>query len=215
MEVFDISWIGDMEKYTGKIGTITEYTEPIDAYTITFANDYWYYPANLIEQHLVNENEINKMKTVKVKKSDLKRIHEVACIAWQSKIWEIAERDVFSDTIELEQFKIDEMFQAATTSQRPVLVDIFGEPKKQINFDKIKTGSKVMIEYSYQHCSGIQGIDLKKPVDVVFFKSYPYITGEGNFETGTRLYCTFHQDGKFVLFAASENTDYITEVIEY
>lgn len=159
--------------------------------------------------------EEKTMKTIKVKKSDLKDIYDIACLAWKDKIRDIANRDVFSDTVLLKQSEIDEMFKAATTSQRPVLVDIFGEPKKEIDFDKIKTGSKVMIEYSGQHCSGIDKINMKKPVDVVFFKSHSYITGEGIFEKGGRICCTFHQDGKFALFAAGKNTDYITEVIEY
>ena len=166
------------------------------------------------KKYVLKEEKI--MKTIKVKKSDLKKIHEIACTSWQSKIWGIAERDVFSDTVELKQSEIDDMFKAATVSQRPVLVDIFGEQKKEIEFDKLKTGSEVMIEYSGQHCSGIDKIDLKKPVDVVFFKSYSRITGEGKFiGGGNRICCTFHQDGKFVLFAADEDTDYITEVIEY
>lgn len=90
--------------------------------------------------------------------------------------------------------------------------------KKEIDFSLLRTGSKVMLKYTEEHCSGIYNVDLDKPFDVVFFKTKHFITGSGDFKSVSlsRDYtCTFHQNGKYVLFAAEENTDYITEVIEY
>lgn len=90
--------------------------------------------------------------------------------------------------------------------------------RKKVDYDRIKTGSNVMLKYTEEHCSGIYDVDLDKPFDVVFFKTKHFITGDGDFKQVSPIRdstCTFHQNGKYVLFAAEENTDYITEVIEY
>ena len=86
-----------------------------------------------------------------------------------------------------------------------------------IDVSRIKTGSKVMINYTDQHCSGFNNIDNSKPVDVVFFKTPHYIRGDNEFhDSGVySMYCTFHQRGKFVFFSAYENVDYITSVVKY
>jgi hypothetical protein len=110
----------------------------------------------------------------KVKKSDLGKIHNVACSTWKSRLETYAQRNPFDDSIELSDSEIDEMFAAATSSQIPVLVSILGERREKIDWDRIKTGSKVMITRTGQHCNGITGINLDKPVDVVFYKTQHY-----------------------------------------
>jgi hypothetical protein len=156
------------------------------------------------------------MKNTTVKKSELEQIHNVACSTWKSKIAELTLRNPFGELIELTQTEVDEMFDAATASQLPVLYKIFGEREK-IDFDKIKMGSKVMIQYTGQHCTGIDAIDLKEPVDVVFYKTPHLIDGFNKFSLNSShsSYCTFHQNGKFVLFSSDSNVDYITKVVEY
>jgi hypothetical protein len=158
------------------------------------------------------------MKSHTVKKSALKEIHDVACTTWKAKIENMTLRDAFSDSIQVTQDEINEMFAAATTSQRPILESIFGKPKPQIDFDKINMGSKVMIQHTGMHCNGIESIDLEQPVDVVFYKTPHLIGGNNQFQTSGHhdSYCTFHQNGRFVLFSADKgDLDYITEVIEY
>jgi hypothetical protein len=107
------------------------------------------------------------------------------------------------------------MFLAATSNQTPVLLRIFGEV--QIDYDKIKTGSKVMLKYTGEHILGISEVDLDKPFDVVFFKSTCLIRENAKFKQGSTYssYCTFHQDGNYVVFASDEGLDYIVSVIEY
>jgi hypothetical protein len=153
----------------------------------------------------------------KVNKSDLGKIHKVACDTWKSKLETYAQRNPFGDSIELSDSEIDEMFAAATSSQVPVLVSILGERREKIDYSRIKTGSKVMITRSGQHCSGITGIDLDEPVDVVFYKTQHYITGDNGFkkEGAHGSYTTFHQNGRYVLFSSDTNVDFITKVIEY
>ena len=89
--------------------------------------------------------------------------------------------------------------------------------QKEIEWSRIKTGSKVMIQYTDQICGDMDNIDRYLPVDVVFWKTPHFIVGNKEFRsTGSYpSYCTFHQHGKYVLFASHEDTDYVTEVVEY
>lgn len=76
--------------------------------------------------------------------------------------------------------------------------------KPQIDYSKLKTGSKVIIEY----CSG--EIDTTRPVDIKHNE-------RGNFMTYGlhNSYITFHQNGKFALFTADEGINYIISVVNY
>ena len=155
-------------------------------------------------------------KMITVTKKELGKIYEVACTTWKAKIQDLTLRNPFGTDIELSQAEIDEMFKAATESQTPVLESIFGKQEK-IDFDRIKTGSKVMLDYTGEHCCGFSDIDRTQPVDVVFFKTPHLIDHNPKFQaTGSHpFYCTFHQNGKYALFSASDNLDYIIKVVEY
>jgi hypothetical protein len=166
----------------------------------------------------VKQNKENmNQKSVNVSVTDMMKIHNVACDTWKNKIMRelIFTADPLFGTIIVTQKQIDAMFNAATPDQVLVLEEVFG--KKEIEWDKIKTGSKVMIEYIERHCFGIHNIDTNKPVDVVFWKTPHYIIGSGEFCAEGRYssYCTFHQNGNYVLFASQENTDYVIDVVEY
>lgn len=159
----------------------------------------------------------NKMKTI-ITAQELLEIHKIACENWKAKIRTVYFPLIRNDqTIHFTQPQIDTMFNAANSSQKPVLEKIFGKQVKPIEWDRIKTGSKVMIKYTGQQCNGFNDIDNSIPVDVVFYKAYYLISSNLQFKKAVenRPYCTFHQNGKYVLFTADKNTDYITEVIEY
>ena len=81
----------------------------------------------------IETNQNTEMKTYLTKISDLKKIHDVACLEWKTKIKALV-TDPFADHIELSQTQVDEMFKAATTPQLPVLVEVFGEPAPKHNF---------------------------------------------------------------------------------
>jgi len=78
----------------------------------------------------IETNQNTEMKTYNIKISDLKKIHDVACDTWKSKIKALIV-DPFADYIILTQQQVDEMFNAALNGQRPVLVEVFGEPVSQ------------------------------------------------------------------------------------
>jgi hypothetical protein len=159
----------------------------------------------------------NKMKTV-ITAQELLEIHKIACDGWKAKI----RTDYFplirnDQTIRFAQDEVNEMFKAATAEQKPVLEKIFGKQVKPIEFNRIKTGSQVMIKNTGKHCGGFESIDESKPVEVIFFKT-PYLLNQlGKFlSTGYhKYYTTFHQEGKFVFFNAESDINYITEVVQY
>lgn len=51
------SYIEEMKEYDGKIGVINSYSLEDDTYTVEFQHDYWCYPASLIDQYLVPEEQ--------------------------------------------------------------------------------------------------------------------------------------------------------------
>jgi hypothetical protein len=73
----------------------------------------------------------NNMKTIK--KSELKKIHDVACSTWQGKITALAKRNPWGDDIELLEGEVDDMFAAATLGQTEVLEEVFGKQNKEID----------------------------------------------------------------------------------
>jgi hypothetical protein len=73
----------------------------------------------------------NNMRTIK--KSELKKIHDVACSTWQGKITALASRNPWGDDIELSQEEVDGMFRAASASQTQVLDQVFGKQDKEID----------------------------------------------------------------------------------
>mgnify|MGYP007090103875 CR=1 FL=1 len=167
------------------------------------------------------EKQTNKTMGYKltVPVTDVLEIHTIACDAWKNTIKvNYLRRLDENQNITFTESEIDEMFLAATFDQKPVLSKIFGKKKKEIDYSKLKTGSKVMIKYTGQHCNGINNnVDLKKPFDIVFYKTKHYICYDGRFNSQGNYASniTFHQNGKYALFASHENTDYIIYVIEY
>lgn len=118
----------------------------------------------------IETNQNTEMKTYNIKTSDLKKIHDVACAAWKPKIKALI-TDPFADHVELTQTQVDEMFKAALIYQRPVLVEVFGEPAPKHNFkegeliwvwnDNHKYPSVrkfIGVEHSIFECADVDGI---------------------------------------------------------
>lgn len=156
------------------------------------------------------------MQKLTISVTELLEIHIIACSTWKTKIAQYLTRVDENQNIRFTQKEVDEMFKAATGTQKPVLIKIFGEKIKPIVWDKIKTGSKVMIKYTGESC-GDPKVDYTKSVEVVFFKTPYHINHKNIFSKKGyyNSYCTFHQDGNYILCSSNLNTDYITEVIEY
>jgi len=165
--------------------------------------------------NLINKFNNKTMKLI-VSINEVLEIHKIACSTWKTKIANYLTRVDSNQNISFTQSEVDEMFKAATSDQKPVLTKIFGEPVKSIEWNKIKTGSKVMLKETGKICNVSKEVDFTKEFDVVFYNT-PYLISSSNKfskESVCEKYCTFHQDSKFVLFDASQ-IDYIIEVIKY
>jgi hypothetical protein len=169
---------------------------------------------------IVNQENKNMSQKLKIPTTDVLRIHSIACSHWKKTFAVYLSRTDNEQMIQFTQDEVNQMFEAATTEQKPVLEEIFGKQSKPIDWDKIKTGSKVIVKHTNNNCGGLGTINLFKPVVVVFFKTPHFINPSShcfNSEGPHSHYCTFYQDGNYVLFSAhkDEEIDYITEVIEY
>ena len=168
---------------------------------------------------------IPKMYEVHLK--DIMKIHDIACDTWKEIIMEsyISKVHNLKLTKTFFQSDVDKMFKAATSSQVPVLEQVFGKQVEKIEWNKIKTGSKVKIKYSGEHCAGWRwDMDETVEVDVVFFDTKHCIYPNGTFKKEFHYphYFTFHSHDdkthKFVLFGSNDYTAYenfVVEVIEY
>lgn len=166
-------------------------------------------------------------KMYEVHLRDIMKIHDLACDTWK----EIIMNDYISKVHNLKltytffQSDVDMMFKAATEKQIPVLEQVFGKQIEKIEWDKIKTGSKVKIKYSGQHCSGWRWHRQETAeVDVVFFGTKHQLLPNGTFskESYYNHYFTFHahddETDKFILYGSNDFDDcknFIVEVIEY
>ncbi len=189
---------------------IKEFKNNPELITLEFWNE-------CINQQTQNKTEIKMTQKLTVKVTEVLKIHEIACSDWKSKIAGYLSRVDKDQNITFTQKEVDEMFKAATEEQLPTLESIFGKKVAEIDYSKLKTGSKVMIKRTGKHCNGISNIDLSKPVDIVFYKTPYTISYDNDFKAmgPYNSYITFHQNKKFVVFAADNHIDYITEVIEY
>jgi hypothetical protein len=61
---YDYGYSDKMDKHIGEVGIIKEYTQVFNAYLVDFENEDWYYPAELIEQHLVEENPLDDLPII-------------------------------------------------------------------------------------------------------------------------------------------------------
>ena len=59
-----LEYVRDMNRQIGKIGKIKEYRKSDNSYHVEFDDDYWFYPAELIEQHLVEENPLDELPII-------------------------------------------------------------------------------------------------------------------------------------------------------
>jgi hypothetical protein len=97
------------------------------------------YPLSMLEGILKGETiKQNNMMTNTISRTDLGKIHNIACPTWKTKLEKLGSRSPFSGTIELTQSELDEMFKAATPDQRPTLVNIFGEQSNSVDLTGFK-----------------------------------------------------------------------------
>jgi hypothetical protein len=115
------------------------------------------------QKHVLKETHIKTQpmtKTYQVKKAELEQIHGVACGEWKTRIAELTLRNPFGDCIELTQTEVDNMFAAATESQRTVLVGVFGEPNTEIDLSNAEFDGLLLFERAGNSCSTMISVRL-------------------------------------------------------
>src|SRR5690606_24637293 len=73
---------------------------------------------------------------------------------------------------------------------------------KDIDYDRLSTGSIVMIEYTGNHCMGIDKINLNEPVTILLYKTNGFLFDREYTPVNENKYITFIQDDKVCHFTA-------------
>ena len=73
------------------------------------------------------------METQIITRDNLKRIYDVACSSWKTKIEGYAKRTPFNCEIEISQSEIDEMLKASDSKQKDLLQQFFKQPSEILN----------------------------------------------------------------------------------
>jgi hypothetical protein len=63
-EIYKFGYVSNMDKHIGKIGQIEKYEEVYNCYRVNFKSESWQYPAELIEQHLVEETPLDDLPII-------------------------------------------------------------------------------------------------------------------------------------------------------
>lgn len=149
---------------------------PGSNYDLNTPNDE--FPEITLEQfktHVLKQNSQN-MQTLTL--GQLKDLYNVSdCSKWRENInyylsTYLQRKDDFKVEIQTEHLQL--LLKEGTLQQQNAVEKLGIKLSNPIEWDKIKTGSKVMLKYSGEKCSGSNdNIDFDKPFDVIFFKQ-PY-----------------------------------------
>ena len=85
------------------------------------------------------------MKT-KITRIELKRIFDISCQEWKSKIVEYTKRNPFGDTIEFTEKEVKEMISASTEKQLPTVKEIFNVVNSWENIKSVEDAIKILGE---------------------------------------------------------------------
>ena len=118
-------WIsGDMDPTKGKVGVVSKVLEGPGGWYVKIDGDKfgggysyhedWLSPAEDLDLH---------PKGLLIPVSELKRIYDISCGPWKIKIQDMVKP--FQETVFVSAEKIDVMLEAATSTQRPVVEDVF------------------------------------------------------------------------------------------
>ncbi len=134
------------------------------------------------------------------------------------KWYEAYRQPIFSDLITLDQ--LEQLLHPSPTYISIPIEDYKRfqewEAHHNINYDNLKTGSVVMLDYSDEFCSATNAVDYKQPFTIVFYRTPYFILGEGLQNIGNeREYITFAQGKNFAFFSSERDVNYIKKVISY
>ena len=112
----------------------------------------------------------HSMENQTITRDNLKKIHDIACSTWKTKLESCAKRDPFSPTISFSESEIQEMFNASDSNQKKVL-DQFFKLNKGVK-DKIKSFKDALNFYGLNASDVYSSSDTK---DEIAFKKLKLI----------------------------------------
>lgn len=108
------------------IGTVNNFKREHGEYLqITFEQ----FQQHVLTQEPIKQEQMAKYTNYTVNATELFKIHKVACPTWKSRILDYLKRTDEQQQVTFTEEEIDAMFTAASTNQKPVLIEIFGEAK--------------------------------------------------------------------------------------
>jgi hypothetical protein len=120
-------WVSSMDCTKGKVGVVSNVFEGSGGWYVKITGDNFHggYSYHQDWLTLVGYECDTKRETsgITIPVSELKRIYDVACNHWQDKIQSMVVP--FQDEVFVSAGKIEEMLKAATSTQRPIVEDVF------------------------------------------------------------------------------------------
>ena len=176
--------------------------------------------------NIVNGNQIKQTMKQKltVPASDITKLYNVACVSWMKIIAGYLSEVDDNKRITFTQADIDKMFKVATSEQLLVLEEIFGKQQEVIDYNKLKAGSVVMLEFTgriFGSKKDAEKVNFNEPFTIVFYNTSYYINSSNIYRDKSEYYdkiITFNQVnngiGQFIAYSASD-MNYIVKVISY
>ena len=130
-----------------------------------------------MENNMCDSNLTYVYENLNIKASDVLKIHEVADYATKHDIKRYLSRINEEGIVWFTDSEINELFEKIPT-KKDTLIDIFGERLEVIDWDNIKSGSRLEINWTKQFKSGMN-VDMAAmrnfEVDVIFWKKKHFI----------------------------------------
>jgi hypothetical protein len=121
------SWVGGMDCTKGKVGVVYNVFLGDGGWYVNITGDNFHsgysYHQDWLKLVRFDSDTTTETTGITIPVSELKRIHDVACSAWKLKIQSMV--SPFQDEVFVSNEQIEEMLKAATSTQKPVVEDVF------------------------------------------------------------------------------------------
>lgn len=132
------------------------------------------------KEEIINNFKQTSMNVVSIKKTDFKKLYDIACSGWKTNFDDYLKPFMFSDSIDFKQDFINQMRKACTTDQLPVFNELFGELDKNAFISEASPdflediseelfGHSDIMQIAYSAANGINRPDLNGKS--IYFKS--------------------------------------------
>ena len=165
-------------------------------------------------------NNSDELK-LKITAKELLEIHTIACSQWKSNIASYMSRIDEKGNVLFTEFEIQQMIDACTKEQLPIVSKIFNYKSKSITkeeLENLKIGDEVFLKSNNQEVFvyACGTIDYNKPLNLIMVDKNMYLTkSELKFKNEDNTYYTFFQQGNYIVFKGTENKteiNFITKI---